>query len=217
MKNPLVYVAIAALVFVFCVGAGTLGLGVLFYMAARVPAPPLPPESAESRVTVEALTRPLATAPGEFPPPPSQDGSKVEHWDGYYYYSLDPFEEALKNEITCVHFWCETKRTVGGSFSAACDESSGMGESRFDGTINREEGTVAFSKQYTGGATWRYEGRWVPERGRIEGTYGPRQGSFVLYPRALSPAEIARFERANAPEFQPKTPPAPKKEEQRVF
>jgi hypothetical protein len=119
---------------------------------------------------------------------------EVETWDGYYYYSLEPFEKAIANGNTPVRFWFKVKRDDNGNFTAESDEEDkNLGEATIIGTIDRSTGELNFHKKYTGVTIqWRYEGKWNPEKGRIEGTYGPGSGGFVLYPHPQSLESIKK-------------------------
>jgi hypothetical protein len=114
-----------------------------------------------------------------------------EVWDGYFWYTLDPIETAIKSGETPTHFWFNVKRDDNGSFTAECDEEGGGGTASISGAINRETGEFHFNKAYNqGNMRWRYEGKWNPEKGRIEGTFGPGQGGFALYPHKKPLTEI---------------------------
>lgn len=135
----------------------------------------------------------------KFPAPPSANGVEKEYWEGYYYSSLDPFEQAVAAGVQRWRFWFEVRRTADGTFQAACNENSGLGDARIEGQLDRAAGQMRFVKTYTnGGRHWQYEGEWSAAQQRIVGTYGGANGGFVLYPRRLRQEEIARFEMPNA-------------------
>ncbi|HLX61457.1 MAG TPA: hypothetical protein VKX17_09265 [Planctomycetota bacterium] len=136
-----------------------------------------------------------------FPPPPAANGAEKEYWEGYYYYSLDPFEQAVAQNVQRNRFWFEVRRTADGAFQAASNELGGP-DASIQGVIDRAKGTMQFEKSYTTGQlNWHYEGDWSPAKRRIDGFYSPpggaRQGGFVLFPRRLQPEEIARYEQRN--------------------
>ncbi|MCW8133039.1 MAG: HEAT repeat domain-containing protein [Planctomycetota bacterium] len=123
-----------------------------------------------------------------------------EIWEGYYYYSNEPFEDACKHQVERVRFWMRVKRAADGSFTAEADETeASLGPSRMEGKVDRAGGTLSFKKRYTAEhqAAWQYEGTWRPKAGRIEGAYGRQEGGFVLYPRRLSDRERRTFEAGN--------------------
>ena len=122
---------------------------------------------------------------------------RVEHWEGYYYSSLGRFEDAVKDGTPHVRFWLEVRRQDDGAFTARSDEQDKeLGPAAITGQVDRESGRFSFDKQYDQRAShgWRYEGKWNPETGRIEGSYGPDIGGFVLWPRKLTEKEKQQFE-----------------------
>ena len=124
--------------------------------------------------------------------------NETEIWEGYYYYSLGAFENAVDTGIICVRFWCRVTRAENGDFRAECDEEdANLGKSEITGHVDVKSGNFNFYKQYNEKAThgWKYEGKWNAAKGRVEGTYGPNSGGFVLYPRALSESEKTNFQK----------------------
>jgi hypothetical protein len=118
--------------------------------------------------------------------------NETEIWEGYYYYSLDPFEKAVASGAKCVRFWFRVSRTKTGEFTAESDEEDfSLGKADINGTVDLNSGDFKFHKRYNENASneWDYEGTWNAETGRVEGTYGPGSGGFVLYPRALTEVE----------------------------
>lgn len=175
---------------------------------AQAPATPVRPGKVSNKV---AKTAPART---DFPLPPSKDGSIVERWEGYYYYSTIPLEQAAAQNIPRTRFWFDVKRSEQENFNATCNENSGLGDARIAGMFSRDEKLLAFDKTYTNQATsWHYKGKWNPELKRIEGNWGTQpnvptwaQGGFVLYPRRLSEAEIVKYENQNQNQLQILTP-----------
>jgi hypothetical protein len=121
---------------------------------------------------------------------------QTEVWEGYYFYSLDDFDTAVANKTNRVRFWLTVARKDDGSFTAEADEQAeNLGRSTMEGKVNRDSGEFSFNKTYANqAAAWRYEGKWNAEKQRIDGTYGPNSGGFVLFPRKLSEDEHKRYD-----------------------
>ena len=214
--------AFAAMLLLVLVIAADIALIARYSMLPRPTASaPAQTFSASARIDPSTKTVPPAdsipaTVPvidtSKFPPPPSANGATKEHWEGYYYYSLDPFEQAVANGVQRSRFWFDVRRTADGVFQAASNETSGLGDARIEGQLDRALGHMRFTKTYTNGTPWQYEGDWSAAQQRIVGTYGGGSGAFVLYPRRLRQEEIARYE-APAPQFiqelEPPGGPAP--------
>jgi len=118
--------------------------------------------------------------------------NETEIWEGYYYYSLGTFENAVDTGVVCVRFWFRVTRGDNCDFHAECDEEdTNLGKSEITGHVDVKTGEFNFYKQYNEKAThgWKYEGKWNADKGRVDGTYGPNSGGFVLYPRPLTDSE----------------------------
>ena len=126
----------------------------------------------------------------------------TEYWEGYYYASVGRWEDVVASGIPRVRFWFAVRRQTDGSFTAESDEEDrALGAATIEGKLTQPSGKITFRKRYKNSnpgrgapAEWLYVGKWVPERGRIEGTYGPNMGGFILYFHKLSEEERKTLE-----------------------
>lgn len=120
----------------------------------------------------------------------------TEVWEGYYYYSLDPFGAAIEKNEQRVRFWCKVQRNENGTFTGVMDEEdNSLGTSTFKGEVDCKSGAFTFDKSYDSKShQWRYQGKWNAEKQWVEGTYGPGSGGFILVPRKLTEEERKRYD-----------------------
>lgn len=203
MKNALIIaVALFALFMLGAVFAGGAGYFLLRARAEKSEVQALQALNAQRAAQKQAMQAQqranVAAIRGDFPLPPSKDGSVPERWEGYYFYATMPFENAVAQGVQRTRFWFQVKRSAAENFNAVCNEQSAMGDASIAGMFSRDTNSLSFDKTYTANqAMWHYDGKWVSAKQRIEGNWGGGQGGFVLYPRRLSDQEIAQFDDRN--------------------
>src|SRR3569623_1338166 len=81
-----------------------------------------------------------------------------EVWEGFYYYSTESYEKALKEHVRSVHFTLTVPRNANGSFTASADEDGDLGKSSIEGRVDKRSGTVTFDKTYAKDTqlSWHY-------------------------------------------------------------